>query len=292
MNHTVVLGNFDGVHLGHRALLGRAKENGGILTVYTFRSLPYVSAYLTGPEEKEALLREAGAHRVVTEEFDRVRDMSPAEFVNGVLAGELGATDLVCGFNFRFGKGGAGDAELLAVLAAERGIRTAAVGAVLSGGEPVSSTRVRAFLSGGKPEEARKLLGRYWSFSLPVLHGKALGRTLGFPTANQVFPSGMVVPQNGVYASYAEADGQKLPALTNIGFRPTFEEGKALNAETHILGGWSGDLYGKKLRVGLLSYLREEKRFASADLLTAEIRKNREEALRVFAGASFEQEYV
>ena len=287
MKNTIVLGNFDGVHLGHRALIGRARENGGIVTAYTFLSLPWIGAYLTGPEEKKVQLRAAGVDFVVAEDFERVRDTEPEDFVRDVLAERLGATDLVCGFNFRFGKDGRGDAAMLSALAAERGIGTAVVGAVLSGGEPVSSTRIRSLLTEGKPEEAERLLGRYWSFSLPVLHGKALGRTLGFPTANQTFPPGMVVPKSGVYASFVLIGAERYPALTNIGFRPTFEKRAALNAETHILGGWDGDLYGKRLRVGLLSYLREEKRFETAKDLTEEIEKNREEALRVFAGALF-----
>ncbi len=286
---TVVLGNFDGVHLGHRALIDRARALGGTVTAYTFLSLPGAGACLTDPDEKRTLLVGAGADSVFLEEFERVRDFSPERFVREVLAGELHASDLVCGFNFRFGKGGAGDAALLTSLAAAQGMRTFTVPAVLSEGEPVSSTRVRALLRAGKPEEAEKLLGRPYSFTLPVLHGKALGRTLGFPTANQTFPEGRLVPKTGVYASFAEVGGELLPALTNIGVRPTFENGAVPNAETHILGGWRGDLYGKKLRVGLLSYLREEKRFETADALTAEIGKNREEALSAFAAAFSEK---
>lgn len=282
MECTVVLGNFDGVHLGHRALIDRAREMGRTVLVYTFRSLPGAGDYLSDPEEKQTLLLEAGADRVFLESFERVREYSPERFVDEVLVNGMHAADLVCGFNFRFGKGGAGDAALLTELASARGIRTSVIPAVLSDGEPVSSTRVRSLLREGKPEEAAKLLGRPYSFALPVLHGKALGRTLGFPTANQTFPEGRLVPKTGVYASFAEVGGMVLPALTNIGVRPTFENGAAPNAETHILGGWRGELYGEKLRVGLLSYLREEKRFESAETLTAEIEKNREEAFSVF----------
>lgn len=292
IRRTVVLGNFDGVHLGHRALIDRARKNGGVVMAYTFRSLPGVSGYLTDTSEKRELLFDAGADRVFEETFARVRDYSPERFVDQVLLSEMRATDLVCGFNFRFGKGGAGDAALLSSLAAERGIGISVVGAVLSDGEPVSSTRIRALLAEGKPEAAEKLLGRPYSFTLSVLHGKALGRTLGFPTANQTFPEGRLVPKTGVYASFAEVDGEILPALTNIGVRPTFENGAVPNAETHILGGWKGDLYDKKLRVGLLSFLREEKRFETAEALTAEIEKNREEAFSAFAKAFPDKDHL
>ena len=224
----------------------------------------------------------------MTVPFDEVRDMSCEVFVSEVLVGKLNVACAFCGFNFRFGKMGAGNGETLAALMKSHGRSTVILPPVNLGGEPVSSTRIRAALAEGDMALANSLLGRNFGFVSEVLHGKALGATLGFPTANQRIAHGAAAPRHGVYASLCIIDGKKYPAVSNIGVRPSTDSHGEVNCETNIIG-FSGDLYGREIAVYPLAFIRPERRFSSAAELTAEVMGNRTQAEEILKkmGISF-----
>lgn len=276
------IGNFDGVHIGHRKLIEAAADycrahSGTKCAVFTFDSNTSGAPFIVSHEEKLKIFAECGAEIAVTVPFDEVRDMSCETFVSQVLVGTLNVACAFCGFNFRFGKMGAGNGETLASLMASHGRSAAILPPVNLGGEPVSSTRIRAALAEGDMPLANSLLGRNFGFVSEVLHGKALGATLGFPTANQRIAHGAAVPRHGVYASLCIIDGKKYPAVSNIGVRPSIDSHGETNCETNIIG-FSGDLYGNEIAVYPLAFIRPERRFSGVAELTAEVMKNRAQA--------------
>ena len=276
------IGNFDGVHIGHRKLIEAAVDycrthSGTKCAVFTFESNTSGAPFIVSHEEKLKIFAECGAETAVTVPFDEVRDMSCEAFVSDVLVGMLNVTCAFCGFNFRFGKMGAGNGETLASLMESHGRSAAIMPPVNLGGEPVSSTRIRAALAEGDMALANSLLGRNFGFVSEVLHGKALGATLGFPTANQRIAHGAAAPRRGVYASLCIIDGKKYPAVSNIGVRPSTDSHGEANCETNIIG-FSGNLYGREITVYPLAFIRPERRFSDPAELTAEVMGNRAQA--------------
>ena len=272
------LGSFDGLHLGHRQVIGNTLSAPGLRpAVITFQQNPSFSLQkkpvplLTTNEQKLALLKEMGVEVVYLLPFDRIRDMEPEDFVEALYR-VCRVRALSCGFNFRFGKNGRGDAGLLKELCREKGIELSVTPPVSVAGETVSSTRIRACLEQGDVQQAGQLLGRPFGYDFEVTHGRQLGRTWGTPTINQPFPAGYVLPRFGVYASLVEVEGQKYYGVTNIGVKPTVGSDCALS-ETWI-PEFSGDLYGKKVPVELLDFIRPERKFDSLDQLKNEILEN------------------
>ena len=272
------LGSFDGLHLGHRQVIGNTLSVPGLRpAVITFQQNPSVSLQkkpvplLTTNEQKLALLEEMGVEVVYLLPFDRIRDMEPEDFVEALYR-VCRIRALSCGFNFRFGKNGRGDAGLLKELCREKGIELSVTPPVSVAGETVSSTRIRACLEQGDVQQAGQLLGRPFGYDFEVTHGRQLGRTWGTPTINQPFPAGYVLPRFGVYASLVEVEGQKYYGVTNIGVKPTVGSDCALS-ETWI-PEFSGDLYGKKVPVELLDFIRPERKFDSLEQLKNEILEN------------------
>ena len=272
------LGSFDGLHLGHRQVIGNTLSAPGLRpAVITFQQNPSVSLQkkpvplLTTNEQKLALLQEMGVEVVYLLPFDRIRDMEPEDFVEALYR-VCRVRALSCGFNFRFGKNGRGDAGLLKELCREKGIELSVTPPVSVAGETVSSTRIRACLEQGDVQQAGQLLGRPFGYDFEVTHGRQLGRTWGTPTINQPFPAGYVLPRFGVYASLVEVEGQKYYGVTNIGVKPTVGSDCALS-ETWI-PEFSGDLYGKKVPVELLDFIRPERKFDSLEQLKNEILEN------------------
>lgn len=287
------IGNFDGVHIGHRKLIEAAVDycrthSGTKCAVFTFESNTSGAPFIVSHEEKLKIFAECGAEIAVTVPFDEVRDMSCEVFVSDVLVGKLNVACAFCGFNFRFGKMGAGNGETLASLMSANGRSAAIMPPVNLGGEPVSSTRIRAALAEGDMALANSLLGRNFGFVSEVLHGKALGATLGFPTANQRIAHGAAVPRHGVYASLCIIDGKKYPAVSNIGVRPSTDSHGEANCETNIIG-FSGNLYGREIAVYPLAFIRPERRFSDTAELTAEVMENRAQAEEILKkmGISF-----
>ena len=280
------LGNFDGVHLAHRSLLEKAKKLRSRLSadtacgVFCFSASPaeYLTqnppAYLCTHAQKLELFRACGMDYAFVVDFPAVRNMSPADFIQKILKEQCNCVGAVCGFNFRFGKQGAGTAELLKqALSAPVEIQDA----VLQDGEPISSTRIRKCLLEGNVKAATALLGRPYSFSAPVIHGKHLGHRLGAPTINQRIPDKMLIPAHGVYITDCEIDGRRFRGITNVGVRPTVERDAQVNCETYLLD-FEGDLYEKEILVAFLERVRPERQFSSQEELQAQIHRDIEAA--------------
>jgi len=279
----VVLGNFDGVHRGHRALLARAKarqaETGLPIVVWSFERLPGVS--LMTPAQRRETLLACGADAVIYDDFERVKNMTPAAFVQDILFDRLQAAYCVCGYNYSYGCGGVGTAADLAAACQAAGRRCEVVDAVTEDGEPISSTRIRACLREGAVEKAAALLAGPFEFPCRVEGGHGFGRTMALPTLNQTPDPRRCLPKTGVYATYTVVDGQRYPSVTNIGCRPTVRDDGQTVVETHILS-FSDTLYGREVTVGFLSFLREETKFPDTEALRRAILSDRERAAAIF----------
>jgi len=285
-NRVIALGFFDGVHLGHGALLRRVGELagalGGIPSAATFDSHPELRTeghpvpLINALEDRVGLMRRLyGIQDVMVLPFDdRMMHMPWESFLTDVLLKEYRAGHLVAGYDFRFGYRGEGTADRLKSACARLGVGCDIIGQVAVDGAPVSSTRIRGLLAEGELARANALLGHPHVLTHRVEHGKKLGSRLGFPTVNLAFPPGVLVPARGVYATrvYFE-DGQSRMAVTNIGLRPTVEDSGRITVEGYILD-YSGELYGRTLRMEFHQYLRPERKFPSLSALTAEVMRN------------------
>jgi len=274
----VAIGNFDGVHAGHRAILARVRAHadalGGASMVYTFDPAPtavvapsrHQARILTLPD-RVRLLGDTGVGAVVVEPFTRAYAAHPADwFAREVLGRRLGARVVVIGWDFRFGTGREGDADSLR----RAGFEVDTVDAVEMDGGPVSSSRIRKLVAAGDVAAAARLLGRPHVLHGTVVRGDQRGRTLGFPTAN-LDNEVELIPADGVYAVRAGVDGgPSVPGVMNQGNRPTFA-GVERRIEVHLFAE-VGDLYGHELRVELIERIRPERRFAGLEELTAQIR--------------------
>lgn len=294
INKTIIsIGNFDGVHIGHRLLIEtlskvtEQKKLKGI--VFTFGQNPKniltggVIKYLSGTEDKMRFLSEYGAENIYFADFKELRVLSPKEFAENILIKEFNVDTVICGYDFRFGKGRSGSAQSLKKMLKTYGVECVIVPAVYRYEQPVSSTEIRRLLNEGNAEKAQQLLGRPYSFTLPVIHGRQVGRSLGFPTINQVFPEYRVIPAYGVYSVICEANGAEYRGIANIGIRPTVSKaGDAPVCETHLFD-FDGDLYNHTVRVKLIKRIRQETKFNSLSELKAQINEDIKTAKRFFA---------
>ena len=284
------LGFFDGVHLGHAALLREcrrlAEETGCKAAAVTFSSHPDTLVLGKTPrlintiEDRVQLLTEAGMDEVVVLPFDKQMQTMPWQEFLRLLVANYGAAGLVCGHDFRFGNGGAGNAALLTDYCTEHHMPCAVIPEQTVSGITVSSTHIRSLLEAGKMEEAALFLGHPHILSGTVVTGRKLGRTLGIPTANLSIPEEVVKLPFGVYACKAEAEGNTYIAVTNIGNRPTVG-GHRITVEPWLLG-FDGDLYGKHLTLSFHAFLRPEQKFPSLEALKEEIQKNAIETRKFF----------
>ncbi|MCD8006615.1 MAG: riboflavin biosynthesis protein RibF [Oscillospiraceae bacterium] len=280
VKRAVLLGLFDGVHIGHQAALRALRDTGADeKIVYTFRfgevdTKGHRSFVLTDREKEQKLL-EYGADKVIFASFPEVRDTSPEDFVKGTLEGEFNADVVLCGENFRFGKNAAGDAGLLKSLCESSGMKAEIVSLIHHGGETVSTTRIRSLIENGEMAEADELLGYKYFFEGLVTHGMSMGREMGIRTVNIPLTPKKVVPRFGVYSSdvTVTSTGEKFKGISNVGVKPTVSDSGVIGLETHILGD-VGDLYGKDIKVELKRFYRDEKRFSSVGELTATINKD------------------
>lgn len=289
----VTIGNFDGVHLGHQELFARvvrrARERGGASVALTFdphpRKIldPRGVRLISTTEQKIELIERAGVDELLILPFDRDMAATSAEdFVDHILLGRVGMTDLVVGHDYAMGKNRVGGAEFLRRQGEAKGFSVDVVPPVYAGGRLVSSTAVRELVSAGKMRDVRGLLGRPYQIRGSVRHGRGRGGgQLGFPTANLRVTEEDLCPKRGVYVTQVIYDGKTYGGVSNIGLNPTFGE-ETLVAETHIFG-FTDDIYGKPLRINLLRHLREERRFPGLEALVAQIRKDIEVAKRVLA---------
>ena len=286
---SVALGLFDGLHPAHRQVIMAATHNvedGTAVTVYTFDPTTVITKTINGllcdRAEEEYLLSLMGVDELFRVDFATVQHLSPTDFVHKILKEQLGAVQVSCGYNYRFGYRGQGDTALLTELCAEVGITVTVVPEVDMDGIPVSSTAIRVAIADGDMALARRLLGRPYRLRTPVIEGQRLGNKLGFPTINQPIPAGFAYPRHGVYASCVEVEGETYPAVTNIGVHPTVGETTPL-AETYIIG-FSGDLYGKSPAVYPLAFLRPEQTFPSVEALREQIAQDTAAAAALLDG--------
>ena len=293
-DRVIALGFFDGVHLGHAALLRltrrRADELGIPAAVLTFDTHPDTLVYhqpvplINTLEDRKYLMEEKfSMDEVILAHFDRAMMEMPWEsFVEDYLLGELGAKHVVCGHDFSFGYRGQGTPDKLRRLCAQRGVGVNVVDKVSLGGITVSSTHIRQLIRQGDMEAAAQMLGHRHFLSGEVLHGKELGRRLGFPTANLALPEGLIAPAYGVYATLVTLpDGSAHPAVTNVGVRPTVHDQLGRLVEAWILD-CTAELYGEKIRVEFFTRLRGEKKFDSLEALREEVLRNADETRAFF----------
>lgn len=284
MAGTLVLGVFDGVHIGHRALLREAKAAGsGPLTAVSFSPHPAEVLHpgfrlLTLEAERKELLLAAGADAVVFLPFEEIISMPPLDYL-AYLKKRFSPGLLAAGFNHTFGAQGAGTAKDLGDFARQNGLRAFIMPPFAAGGV-VSSSAVRQALLSGRPEEAAQMLGRPYTLVGEVVKGFQRGAKLGYPTANVAAPARRLWPMPGVYITKTTVGGQTSPSITNIGSSPTFGE-NAATCETHLLEG-GRDLYGLQAKVAFVKYIRPEKRFAGVDALIAQMRQDAEIARAYF----------
>lgn len=290
------LGNFDGVHRAHSVLLaeGRqlarelsAREGETLAGVFCFfrPTVDFVftpegvtpvrvRGHLTTLRDKLRIFAERGLDFACLCDFPDVRDLSPRAFIS-LLKDSCGCVGVVCGFNHYFGRGARGNVYHLRE--AFDGNHMFIQPEMRVDGITVSSSRIRVCLKEGDTETAERLLGRPYSLETAVVHGKALGRTLGFPTANQYFPAERAIPETGVYATLCHTPYGVFAGVSNIGSHPTVDDFARVNCETYIIG-MKGDLYGKRIKVEFLTKLRDEQKFDGIEALVDAIKRDAERA--------------
>ncbi|MEG2770250.1 MAG: bifunctional riboflavin kinase/FAD synthetase, partial [Oscillospiraceae bacterium] len=272
----VALGYFDGVHLGHRAVINAAcdyakKENlcSGVFT-FTFNGEASKKGFSIMPlKQREERIEKLGVDEYICLSFCDIKELSPEEFVKDFLQEKLCAKAVFCGNNYRFGKNAAGDIELLKTLCAKANIKVFVVEMAQYKNELISSTVIKTALTQGEIEKANAMLGMPYEINFEVVHGKAFGRTLGFPTINQPYPENILIPKNGVYITKTFINGKWYPSATGIGNRPTVG-GENVSCETFIVD-FNGDLYGDAPRVQFCKYFAPTVKFDSVDELKAYI---------------------
>lgn len=282
----VALGCFDGVHIGHKALIDEVVrgDDGLVSAIWTF-SEPLTVPYIEKVEDRIRLCSKLGIRFAICESFERFRQMTPSEFVSH-LAKSYNVKRIVCGEDFRFGKNREGDVSVLKSECEALGIRVTVVDNVYTelDGEKqkVSSTLIRSLISEGRVDVAAKLLGRPFAVSGVVVNGNNLGRTIQVPTLNQRLEKCRIMPKNGVYNTACNVNGNRYPCITNVGVRPTVVTGShEKNCETHIIGE-KLDLYGEIVSVEFHNYVREERKFDSLEELRSQITLDIESSVKFF----------
>lgn len=280
-NTAVALGKFEGLHRGHQLLfdeIRKQKSNGLKSAVFTFDMPPrsalrgdrsYQQIYTK--EERRILLEEMQLDILIEHPFTReFASQTPEEFIRDMLVHKAGAKVIVVGKDCRFGKKRSGDVDVLRALAPKYGYQLIVVDKLQMDHADVSSTRIRRHLEQGEMEEAEQLLGRPFTVVGEVVHGRALGRTLQIPTANQIADPNKMMPPNGVYISRVHVDDCVYYGVTNVGVKPTVEQEGQKGIETNILD-FDQDIYGKVIEVELLHYRRPEMHFDSLEALTSQM---------------------
>jgi len=292
----VSIGNFDGVHRGHQAVIGSAvaAARGRGLTSVACTFDPHTRVLLAPQcpprqlaslDQRLAAIQAMGVDIAVVIPFtESVAAQSREVFVEEFLVGALRARELHVSKDFRFGQGGRGDVEFLASIAAQMGFEVRVVPPVMSNGAPISSTRIRDAVQQGRMREAAALLGRPFTLVGEVVSGEGRGRDLHAPTAN-LDVAGLFLPARGVYVTAATTDGVTHPSVTNVGVKPTFGGGHDISVEAHLLEG-GGQLYGKTVTLAFLKRLRAEMRFDGPAQLAAQIQRDIAEATDYFATAN------
>lgn len=291
---SVAIGTFDGVHVGHRALIDiavrDARANHRAAIVFTFDRRPAdiiaparAKGYLTTPGQREALIAARGVEHLVVAHFDQaLRDMSPDSFLREVLAGPVGARTVMVGDGFRFGRNQAGGVDLLRESGTRHGFEVVVLPPVIVGDQKASSSRARHSVLSGDVAAAAAVLGRPFALAGAVVEGDRLGRTLGYPTANVEPGYPQVIPADGIYAVRVRFRGEVREGACSIGVRPTVG-GRERRIEAFIFD-FAGDLYGEEIEIAFVARLRDEVRFPSLEALVEQMGRDVADARRVLAG--------
>ena len=291
---SVALGFFDGVHIGHRAVINEtvrvAHKMGYVPTVFTMLQSP--KSVLTGEKigsvltlhEKLKIFKQLGIECAYVIDFRDIRYISAQNFVKDVLCDTIGSGHVVCGFNYHFGNGGTANGETLHELCQKYGISASVKERIEYSGVSVSSTRIRECIANGDIACANTMLGREYGYCLPVIHGKKLGRKLGTPTINQQFPSELLTPPFGVYVSYAIIKDTEYFGVTNIGIKPTIttSDSQGIQIETWFPDYHGEELYGQTIDLRLIKKLRSEKKFNNINELREQIIRDTDIARKIY----------
>lgn len=278
----VAIGKFDGIHLGHQALIHRIieqKNKGFLAVVFTFDIS--ASAFfggdmkeLTTRDEKRHIFEKMGVDVLIEFPLNPVTAATePETFVRGLLVQQMQAGYVCAGADLSFGKNGAGDYELLKHLSGTYGYQVELIDKVMVDQEEVSSTRVREAVRKGQMEAVSRMLGAPYSVSGQVEHGRRLGRTIGMPTANLMPEEDKLLPPNGVYYSRAVVGGREYKGISNVGCKPTVSDGQKMGVETYLYN-FDGDIYGQRISVALLAFRRPEMKFDSVESLKAQMMRD------------------
>ncbi len=281
---SVAVGLFDGLHLGHLAVIDEAisyaAKFGVDSAVFTFDSDSVLvnknaeNSVIIPNDFKLKMIEKLGITYVFSPKFSKLKDYSPKEFVYEILQKKLGACNIVCGRDFRFGKNAAGNCETLTSICSEIGISVKVVDDVLlSKDAKISSSEIRKLIKNGEIKAANEMLGYRYKIIKPVEYGKQIGRQIDFPTINQHFSKEQLVPFYGVYSSTILIGEKRFDGITNIGVKPTVSTEEIPLAETHIIG-YNGNLYGETIAVELDDFIRPERKFFSLEELKAQILKD------------------
>ena len=296
----VTVGNFDGLHVGHRAItdtiVARARACGGTAVLYTFKPHPIrvlrpdqAPRLLTTHEQKVELLEQAGIDVLIVEEFDeKFAAVTAEEFIREILFTKIQPLEVYVGYDFHFGRDREGSMRFLTELGPKLGFSVTIIPEVTVGGSDVNSTRIRKLLLESRVEEVGRMLGRAYSVRGRIVEGDQRGRTLGFPTAN-LDPENEILPAAGVYAGRfffidegSPERGVELPAVMNVGTRPTFEGDGRTHAEAHLID-FEGDVYGRRIEMSFLSRLRDERRFSGVEALREQIASDVDAARKILS---------
>lgn len=279
----VALGNFDGMHVGHMAVLKAAKgfESKGLTPLallFDEHSLKAITGtappMLMTADERNRIIAENGL-KIKTIVFNEIKDLSPQDFVEKILVGRFGARAVCCGYNYRFGKNASGNAQTMKEICDRLGLECRIAGEVDVDSRAASSTEIRKFIESGEIEKANKMLGHPFGFCTRVIDGDKRGRTLGFPTINQELPDGLVLPKFGVYQADVTVDGEHYKGVANIGRRPTVGSEKVLS-ETYIID-FHKNIYGEYVDIRPVRFIRPERKFSSFDELAKQIKSDAKE---------------
>lgn len=283
----VALGNFDGMHVGHMAVLEGAKsfQKDGLVPVavlfdeHSMKAITGIAPpmLMTVGERNEYIIKKG--LKLETIIFNEIKNLSPEDFVEKILVEKLRAGAVCCGYNYRFGKDAAGSAETMRKICDRLGIKCKIAGEVDVAGHAVSSTQIRSLIENGETEKANEMLGHKFGFSSPVIDGDKRGRRLGFPTINQELPQELVLPRFGVYRTDVTVGNRRYKGVTNIGKRPTVGTEKILS-ETYIID-FDESIYGESVDIRLIKFIRPERNFSSFDELARQIKTDAKECADV-----------
>lgn len=284
-NLSLALGFFDGVHVAHQKLIKNAvdfaKKNNIKSAVITLKQQPYcylnhiAPKYISSREYSYNLIEHLGVDNLFELDFDEVSDMTSFEYLNNVLVKNFSPVGIFTGFNHHFGHNREGNCEFLEKYQSEFNYHFEALPSQKMNGNLISSSAIRKFLESGQIEDANLMLGREFCVDGTVVEGNKIGRTISFPTANINYPDNIVEVPNGVYGVNVElSDGRVLKGIANFGTKPTVNDTMQKTLETHILNGFSEDIYGQKIKINFLKFIRKEQKFKNIEILKEQIKSD------------------